>query len=191
MKLHAHLCKWASVVWFIVTGFTATIPVFAQTNAVSWFAFDGGTGFSTSTGIDIRSSVGQTFVGPASNATIIINSGLFADTAFAGRVVGVEDSKPSIPSEYSLGQNFPNPFNPTTVISYQLSVDSKADLRIYDLLGREVAVLVNGIVNAGYHELRFDATELTSGVYLYRLHAGPLISVGQGYVETRRLIVLK
>jgi hypothetical protein len=84
----------------------------------------------------------------------------------------------------SLEQNYPNPFNPNTVIGFQLSVASRADLRVYDLLGREVAVLVNSEMSAGHHEVKFDAAGFASGVYLYRLQAG-------GFVETRKLLLTK
>jgi hypothetical protein len=90
----------------------------------------------------------------------------------------------NVPTQMSLEQNYPNPFNPNTVIGFQLSVASRADLRVYDLLGREVAVLVNSEMSAGHHEVKFDAAGFASGVYLYRLQAG-------GFVETRKLLLTK
>lgn len=87
-------------------------------------------------------------------------------------------------AETRLFQNSPNPFNPTTVISYQLSAAGEVKLEIYDLLGRTVAVLVNEVMDAGLHEARLDASGFSSGVYLYRLQAGV-------YTQTRKLVVLK
>ncbi len=81
-------------------------------------------------------------------------------------------------------QNYPNPFNPTTVISFQLAAISRVSLKIYDLLGREVAMLVNGEMPAGMHEVPFDASRFASGIYFYRLKAG-------NFVATKKLILLK
>lgn len=85
---------------------------------------------------------------------------------------------------FLLEQNYPNPFNPSTVIGFQLSVVGKAKLSVYDVLGREVAVLVNETLPAGSHSVTFDATSLTSGVYVYKLEAG-------GELMTRRMTLLK
>jgi hypothetical protein len=85
---------------------------------------------------------------------------------------------------FGLSQNYPNPFNPTTVVGYQLSVAGQTSIKVYDLLGREVAVLVDGVMPAGEHRVTFDATGLSSGVYLYRLQSG-------SQVETRRMTLVK
>jgi glucuronoarabinoxylan endo-1,4-beta-xylanase len=81
-------------------------------------------------------------------------------------------------------QNYPNPFNPTTVVSYQLPVAGNVKLSVYDLLGREVAVLANERKMPGTYEVTFDGSNLASGVYLYRLQSGSL-------VQTRKLLLLK
>lgn len=88
------------------------------------------------------------------------------------------------PEEFTLAQNYPNPFNPTTVISYQLPVSSQVRLEVYDMLGRNVATLVNEQVAAGRHNVNFDASNLSSGVYLYRLQAG-------SQIMTKKLTILK
>ena len=82
----------------------------------------------------------------------------------------------NIPNEYAIGQNFPNPFNPQTVISYQLPENGHVTLKIYDVLGKEVATLVNEYKEAGYHDVEFSATNLSSGVYFYKLQAGNFVS---------------
>jgi hypothetical protein len=91
---------------------------------------------------------------------------------------------PTIPTSITLHQNYPNPFNPSTVISYQLAVAGEVRLAVYDVLGREVAVLVDEPKAAGNYELTFEAGNLASGVYLYRLEAG-------GAVQTRRFTLIK
>ena len=93
----------------------------------------------------------------------------------------VSDRLPSAPY---LGQNFPNPFNPTSAINYQLPGASDVRLVIYDLLGREVEVLVNERKAPGSYEVKFDAVGLASGIYLYRLTAG-------SFVHTRKMILVK
>jgi hypothetical protein len=89
-----------------------------------------------------------------------------------------------LPDGIALEQNYPNPFNPTTRISYTMPVSGTAHLAVYDLLGREVAVLVNGPVAAGSQFVNFDASALSSGVYMYRLTAG-------GQTLTRKMTLMK
>ncbi|WP_337864560.1 LamG-like jellyroll fold domain-containing protein [Ignavibacterium sp.] len=82
------------------------------------------------------------------------------------------DSKESIPTEFSLEQNYPNPFNPSTKISWQSPVSGNQTLKIYDILGNEIATLINEYKVAGKYEVEFNASELTSGIYIYRLQVG-------------------
>jgi photosystem II stability/assembly factor-like uncharacterized protein len=89
------------------------------------------------------------------------------------------------PREFTLNQNYPNPFNPVTTIQFTLSGPDDIDLTVYDLLGRRVAVLVNGSLPAGTHSAVFDARHLASGIYLYR------IVTAQGQSETRKMMLLK
>jgi hypothetical protein len=89
-----------------------------------------------------------------------------------------------IPVEFRLDQNYPNPFNPSTTIRYGLPNRSQVTLTVFNTLGQQVATLVNGEQEAGYHEVRFDAGGLSSGVYFYRLQAG-------NFVETRKLLLVR
>jgi hypothetical protein len=89
-----------------------------------------------------------------------------------------------MPIEYVLSQNYPNPFNPATTISWQLPVSSHVSLKVYDILGKEVASLVNENREAGYYEVSFDASALTTGVYIYRLTAG-------NYISTKKMLLIK
>lgn len=89
-----------------------------------------------------------------------------------------------VPTEFKLSQNYPNPFNPVTVISYQLPVTSSISLKVYNLLGQEVATLFEGIRQPGNYKAILDGSRLASGIYLYRLSAN-------NFVETKKLVLLK
>ncbi|MBP1648224.1 MAG: Por secretion system C-terminal sorting protein [Bacteroidetes bacterium] len=93
-------------------------------------------------------------------------------------------SAPMGPDKFSLAQNFPNPFNPSTVIRYGLPGQSQVRLEIYNLIGQQVATLVNASQDAGYHEVQFSGANLPSGLYFYRLTAG-------GFVLTKKMMLTK
>ncbi len=104
-----------------------------------------------------------------------------------------------VPLTYQLYQNYPNPFNPSTTIRYDLPSRSHVILTVFNTLGQQVATLVQGEREAGYHEVKFDASELASGVYLYRMQVRPLDSAigrdsksGAGeFVQTRKFVLLQ
>jgi hypothetical protein len=87
-------------------------------------------------------------------------------------------------SEYRLYQNYPNPFNATTNIRYDLKQAGRAQLRVYNLLGQQVATLVDGIENSGAHMVSFNTSGLASGVYIYTFEA-------DGFRDTRKLVLLR
>jgi hypothetical protein len=89
-----------------------------------------------------------------------------------------------IPSEFVLQQNYPNPFNPTTMISYNLPSESRVKLSVFNLLGKEVAVLVNAWQTAGNYAVRFDGSNLPNGVYFYKIQA-------RNFTEIRKMLLLK
>jgi hypothetical protein len=103
--------------------------------------------------------------------------------AVPSTITDVEEIK-NVPSDYSLAQNYPNPFNPVTNIAYTLPTSEKVLLKIYDALGREIKVLVNEEQTAGSHNISFDASKLSSGVYYYRLEAG-------NYSQVHKMVYLK
>jgi hypothetical protein len=88
---------------------------------------------------------------------------------------GEGDGAGAIPTTYGLEQNYPNPFNPSTVIRYAVPQAGEVQLEVYDMMGRKVSTLVRGTKPAGYHEAVFDASQLGSGAYMYRLMAGDVV----------------
>ncbi len=101
---------------------------------------------------------------------------------FTTNIVSVENEK--IPIEYALQQNYPNPFNPTTTIKYQIPELSFVTIKVYDVLGNEIAILVNEEKAVGSYEVEFDGNQLTSGIYFYTLAAG-------SFRESKKMILLK
>jgi hypothetical protein len=93
------------------------------------------------------------------------------------------------PAEFGLDQNYPNPFNPSTTINFRLAVDSKVTLKIFDVLGQEVASLVNGNLGAGAHQVDFNASALNSGVYLYKIEATG--TDGTNFSSVKKMILTK
>ena len=99
-------------------------------------------------------------------------------------LIGVEDDKDILPVEYALGNNYPNPFNPSTTIEFTLPNSGEASLIVYNLLGQEIIKLVKGKFDAGYHKITWDASNKASGLYFYRLQAGD-------FIQTRKMVLLK
>ncbi|MCK6606394.1 MAG: T9SS type A sorting domain-containing protein, partial [Ignavibacteriaceae bacterium] len=103
---------------------------------------------------------------------------------------GVKDDLSGRPKEYSLYQNYPNPFNPSTVIRYAIPMESMVEITVYSLSGEVVADLLNEMKQPGYYEINFDALNLASGIYLYRIKAIPE-SGGEAFISTKKLILVK
>ena len=102
-------------------------------------------------------------------------------------VTGIDEDKNKeiqTPIEFELAQNYPNPFNPSTTIQYSIKERSSVELIMYDILGAQVLVLVKEEQDAGQYKINFDAEQLASGIYLYRLRAGD-------FVQTKKMMLLK
>jgi hypothetical protein len=134
-------------------------------------------------------------------ALAINSSGqLFAGTNGGGvfrsvATTPVEEHADDLPTSYSLEQNYPNPFNPSTAISFQLSAVSLVKLEVFDVLGRKVATLVDGLQPAGSYTVRWDAANQSSGVYIYRLKARPIDGGSHArdgeFVQSRKMILVR
>jgi hypothetical protein len=110
---------------------------------------------------------------------------VYIDNLYLYREVSTSiEDRNELPSGFSLNQNYPNPFNPTTQISYSLPQAEPVELSVYNMLGQRVATLVNTTQSAGWHKATFDASEFTSGVYIYRIQAGEFMS-------TKKLMLMK
>ncbi len=118
------------------------------------------------------------------NGNLISSTAYFSTFAVVPRTIISGSLNQNIPTSFALYQNYPNPFNPSTAISYQLSAVSFVTLKVYDMLGREVATLANQRQNAGSYTVTFDAGKLPSGVYFYRLTAGSM-------TETKKMVLIK
>ncbi|MEN8191642.1 MAG: FlgD immunoglobulin-like domain containing protein [Bacteroidota bacterium] len=98
--------------------------------------------------------------------------------------VGVEEISSEIPNEYSLGQNYPNPFNPTTMINFSIPESGLVTLKVFNILGQEVAELINDVQAAGSYKVSFDASNLTNGLYIYKIQAN-------NYTATKKMLLVK
>ncbi len=117
-------------------------------------------------------------------ATDVDNSRITTSFNVTTSGVGVEVAQTAIPTVYSLSQNYPNPFNPSTTIEFGLPTASNVTLKVYNMLGEEVASIVNQAMNAGYHTVTFDGSKFTSGMYIYRITAG-------NFVQVKKMMMLK
>ncbi|MGE5402781.1 MAG: T9SS type A sorting domain-containing protein, partial [Ignavibacteriales bacterium] len=99
-------------------------------------------------------------------------------------VLSIHPENTSVVTEFNLKQNYPNPFNPATTISYSIPKGAFVDLKVFDMLGREVSTLVSKEQSAGEYKVQFDASSLPSGVYIYTLQAGQ-------FKDSRKLLILK
>ena len=154
--------------------------LFAGANGVYLLGNNGGSWTSVSSGLP-SGGVG---------ALVVFGSYLFAGKG--GNVfrrplsdlTSVADRPEAIPSHFELSQNYPNPFNPSTSIKYQIASASHVTLEIFDILGRAVATLVNEVKQPGTYTIRWDASNMASGAYFYRIQAGD-------FLQTRKLLLIK
>jgi len=100
------------------------------------------------------------------------------------------NSQPAIPRTFALQQNFPNPFNPTTTIRYDLPRAARISLKVYDILGREVITLIDGLQDAGFKSVGWDASAVPSGVYIYGFVARE-VEGKTTFTDARKMILLK
>ncbi|MBU0473619.1 MAG: Ig-like domain-containing protein [Bacteroidetes bacterium] len=137
---------------------------------------------------------GSNYFNGAIDNVQIYNRGLTPEevkSLYNGDIVTASEKQETIPASYSLSQNYPNPFNPSTTIKYSIPAETfhgmsmqNVQLKIYDILGREVTTLISKQQKAGNYEVKFDASNLTSGIYFYRLQSG-------SFNESKKMILIK
>lgn len=114
----------------------------------------------------------------------MLGGNFHATNSFTNALVGIEIDNLEIPAGYALHQNYPNPFNPATIISFSIPEEGNVKLKVYDVLGKEAAVIVNGYLNSGNYKTEFNANNLSSGIYFYKLETnGRIISKKMNLVK--------
>ncbi|MBN1397336.1 MAG: T9SS type A sorting domain-containing protein [Bacteroidetes bacterium] len=186
--------EWATQLITSIPGFGGTItgvnfeiaiPKEDLPGGYNFLAADNNVGFEVSSG-SRAGSVPQKSVLHwwTTNGLTWQNPSLFGTILLVDQSETDVETLPNVASEYRLKQNYPNPFNPSTKITYSVPTTSKVRLTVYNILGMEVAELVNGVRAAGTHEATFSGHNLASGVYFYRLQAGNII-------QTKKMLLLK
>jgi hypothetical protein len=118
--------------------------------------------------------------------------GTILKTTTEGLVLGMESSSTNVPKNYKLHQNYPNPFNPSTEIKFSLPNDEIVTIKIYNLLGGKITTLVNRIYRkAGSYSVKFDGTNLASGLYIYRIEARQAGSLIVSYTQSKKMLLIK
>ena len=171
------IIKLCVVFIILASGFT-----YSQTT-VKTSVFSNGGAVLTGQNYSLTGTVGQPVIGETSNSSTIHSIGFW--NQISSIVTGIHETENNaVPTVFRLDQNYPNPFNPVTTIRFALPQYSQVSLKIYNMAGAEEISLVNKVFEAGEYEINFDARNLPSGVYFYRL-------ITEEFVQTRKLLLLK
>jgi hypothetical protein len=175
-------------------GFTSVSSFAVSGTNVFAGTYDGGVFLSTNNGTS-WTAVNSGLPGGNSSYTraltlvgtylfVVTDDGLVWRRPLSEMITGVKDQNNDIPSQFILEQNYPNPFNPSTKIRYSVPQSSDVMIKVFDILGKEVATLVNEEKPAGSYDVNFDAAGLSSGIYFYKLQAG-------NFIETKKMILIR
>jgi hypothetical protein len=153
---------------------------------VFYWSTDGGVTWQLrdSVQFNIPYHINRIFFTDTSNGWAVGDGGIILHTTNGGVSFVEEEQLSEVPTVFLLSQNYPNPFNPITSIQYSIPNRNNVVLKIYDILGNEVSTLVNEEKEAGAYAINFDANNLASGLYLYRIQAG-------SFIDTKKMILLK
>jgi hypothetical protein len=154
-----------------------------QTRRYNAGYFEGDLSRSYAKGVGIISTFNDGTWGSCTTTLLgcVINGIVYGDTTFP---VGINQISSEIPSSFVLSQNYPNPFNPSTKINYELPITNYVKLVIYDVLGKEVEILVNQMQKPGSYEVEWDASNYPSGVYFYKIESGD-------FTQVKKMILMK
>ncbi len=143
-------------------------------SGLNWFELNTGSNYQSNSVFFINDNTGYTCG----------QDGIILKTTSGGEPIGIKPVSNSIPSKFILFQNFPNPFNPKTVIKYNLPISCFVRLMVYDILGRKVSELVNETQTEGIYKIKWDASNYASGVYFYRIEA-------RDFVAVKKMVLIK
>jgi len=172
--------NWVSLLLIFSTFLIVQIKLHGQNN-IAYAIISSNSGTVTNSNYNLRGTAGQPLIGLNFSSSYNLSGGFWFSYDI---LTDVEFDNYNLPTQYRLFNNYPNPFNPSTTIIYQIPKQSIVILKIYDVLGREIAVLVNEEKPIGNYKIIFNANGLSSGIYFYRLVAG-------SFIETKRMVLLK
>jgi len=145
---------------------------------------NGGISWNTQTNPKLGTTFNSIYFTDSLTGWVVGDSGIILKTTTGGVLTNFSNISSEIPDKFFLSQNYPNPFNPRTIINYELGITNEVIIKVYDVLGNEVANLVNENKLAGIYEVEFDGSGFASGIYFYKLEAGE-------FSETKRMVLLK
>lgn len=168
--------------YLLILNFLFTMPLLAQQYNIPVSVIAGSGGKYIGNNFTLNGTAGQPAIGTTIGSSFMLIAGFWHSQLIITDVEGEPES--NLPTEYKLEQNYPNPFNPSTIIKYDIPKESFVTLKIYDILGREIKTLVNEDKPAGRYSVTFNAGNLASGTYIYRILAG-------SFIQTKKLALLK
>jgi hypothetical protein len=136
---------------------------------------------STNSDFKLKGTLGEQFTQTTQSASNVIQPGFW----YSVKIITDVDDEVGLPKEFALYQNYPNPFNPSTTIRYELPIEASVTLKVYNVLGQEVEILVNSLQQAGKYEIVWNASGYASGFYICR------IETRTGFVSIKKLVLLK
>lgn len=156
-------------------------PTFSQ-HQVPFSVFSSGGTNQSNSSYNLVGTIGQAVIGNSNNTTHQTQAGFWQ--LYYQSTISYVASEIFLPLEFKLDQNYPNPFNPSTFIRFTIPERANVQLKVYDLLGGEITTLVNEDKEAGWYNINFNAAELASGFYIYRIKAG-------NYSSTKKMLIIK
>jgi hypothetical protein len=160
---------------------TTLLQTFSQ-NQISFAVNGNGGGIQANSSYVFVGTIGQSSIGKGENTINQSQAGFWA-MYYQNIISKVEDDE-ILPNQFMLEQNYPNPFNPSTIIKFGIPERANVVIKIYDILGSEVITLINQEIDIGWYEVQFNASNYSSGIYIYRMQAG-------NYISTKKMLMIK